>query len=191
MKTHPKMEQMQVKLKHLYDQYHYSPKAVRELHMIAEALEEKVLKLSNLHSARWLPYVHRAIKIVCDSYQVLLAHFEDMASTERNPKPSATVIGRAKQVTGHLKNDDDVLFLHFMADVLNHLATLSKTFQKDDLTVCQAVESQEACFWDIMSLKTEMGPQMAKVHHAVQEIGEYKGVRFRIQPPHWKQSGQR
>ncbi|KAJ8352273.1 hypothetical protein SKAU_G00237490 [Synaphobranchus kaupii] len=151
IKTHPKMEQKQVMLKRLYDQYHCSPKAVRELHMIAEALEEKVLKRSNLHGARWLPYVHRAIKIVCDSYQVLLAHFEDMASTERNPKLSATVIGRAKQVTGYLKNYD-VLFLHFMADVLNHLANLSKTFQKDDLTVCQAVESQEACFWDIMSL---------------------------------------
>ena len=63
IKTHKKMEQMQTMLKNLYDQYHYSPKAVRELRMIAEALEEKVLKPSNLHGARWLPYVHRAIKV--------------------------------------------------------------------------------------------------------------------------------
>ena len=48
--------------KNLYDQYHYSPKAVRGLRMIAQALEEKVLKPSNLHGARWLSYVHRAIK---------------------------------------------------------------------------------------------------------------------------------
>lgn len=64
IRANPKMEQMQAMLKHLYDQYHYSPKAVRELHMIAEALEEKVLKPSNLHGARWLPYVHRAIKVL-------------------------------------------------------------------------------------------------------------------------------
>ncbi|KAJ8353429.1 hypothetical protein SKAU_G00209960 [Synaphobranchus kaupii] len=94
--------------------YHYSPKAVRELRMIAAALEEKVLKPSNLHGARWLPYVHCAIKV----------------------------------------------------------------FQKDNITVCQAVESQEACFWDITSMKMMMGPQMAKVHQAVQESGEYNGVKL-------------
>ena len=63
IKTHKMMALMQTMLKNLYDQYHYSPKAVRELRMIAEALEEKVLKPSNLHGARWLPYVHRAIKV--------------------------------------------------------------------------------------------------------------------------------
>ncbi|KAM3877939.1 quattro [Diretmus argenteus] len=178
IRANPKMEQMQVMLKHLYDQYHYSPKAVRELRLIAEALEEKVLKPSNLHGAHWLPYVHRATKIVCDSYPVFIAHFEDMASAERNPKPSPTVIGRAKQVAGYLKKYDNVLFLHFMNDVLSHLSTLSKVFQKDNITVCQAVESQEACFWDITSMKMTMGPQMAKVHQAVQESGEYKGVKL-------------
>ena len=115
---------------------------------------------------------------MCDSYPVLIAHFEDMASVERFPKPSAAVLGRAKQVLSYLKRCDNLLFLHFMCDVFNHLATLSKMFQKDDLTVCQAVESQEACFWELTSLRVDMGPQMAKVNQAMKETGVYKGVRF-------------
>ncbi|KAJ8014476.1 hypothetical protein DPEC_G00040630 [Dallia pectoralis] len=180
IKENANMVQLQNTLKNLYDQYHYSPKALRELHLIAEALEEKVLKPSNLHGARWLPYVHRATKIVCDSYPVLLAHFEDMASMERNPKPSPAVVGRAKQVTGYLKNLHHLIFLHFMCDTLDHLALLSKEFQKDNNMVCQAVESLETCYWNLTALKTEIGPQMAKVYEAVKTNGEHRGVQFQV-----------
>ncbi|XP_062323769.1 uncharacterized protein LOC134024747 [Osmerus eperlanus] len=148
------MVQLQNTLKNLYDQYHYSPKALRELHQITEALDEK---------------------IVCDSYSVHLAHFENMASMERSPKPSP-----AKQVTGYLKNLHHLIFLHFMCDTLDHLALLSKEFQKDNNTVCQAVESLETCYWNLTALKTEMGPQMAKVYEAVKTNGEYRGVQFQV-----------
>ncbi|KAI7789501.1 putative zinc finger protein 862-like, partial [Triplophysa rosa] len=100
--------------------------ALRELHLIAEALEEKVLKPTNLHGALWLPCVHRATKILCDSHPIFVAHFEDLMSMERNPKPSSTVVGRAKQVTKYLRNINNVLFLHFMCDTLDQLAELSR-----------------------------------------------------------------
>ncbi|KAJ8383627.1 hypothetical protein AAFF_G00215980 [Aldrovandia affinis] len=101
--------------------------------MISETMEEKVLKPMMLHAARWVPYVHRAAKIDAEGYPVILAHFEDMARLERRPKPSAAVAGRAKEVSSYLKDYDSVLFL---CDVLDHLATLSKVFQKDSVTVC-------------------------------------------------------
>ncbi|KAK7891788.1 hypothetical protein WMY93_023751 [Mugilogobius chulae] len=151
---------------------------MRELRLIADALEEKVLKPSNLHGTRWLPYVHRAVKIVCDSYPVLLAHFEDMASPERHPKPSAAVLGRAKSVARYLKKFENVLFLHFMCDLLDHLGKLSKIFQKDNLTVDEAVESQETCVCNITALKLQMGPQMSQFYWSVTESDEYKGVPF-------------
>ena len=100
---------------------------------------------------------------------------------ERSPKPSPAVVGRAKQVTGYLKNLHHVIFLHFMCDALDHLALLSKEFQKDNNTVCQAVESLETCYWNLTALKTEMGPQMAKVYEAVKTNGEYRGVQFQVQ----------
>ena len=64
VKEHPKMANLQEELVHLYDQYHFSPKAIWELHEIAEALEEKVLRLTTLRGARWLPYIYRAIKVL-------------------------------------------------------------------------------------------------------------------------------
>ena len=60
---HCRLERLQDTLKLLYDQYHFSPKALRELRDIAAALEEKVLKPTTLRGARWLPYVHRAINV--------------------------------------------------------------------------------------------------------------------------------
>ena len=68
-----------------------------------------------------------------------------------------------------------LLFLQFMCDVFNHHATLSKMFQKDDLT---AVESQEACFWELTYLRVEVGPQMDTVNPTIKETGAYKVVRF-------------
>ena len=63
MKENKKLGKLQDSLMHLYREYHYSPKSLRELRMVAEALEEKVLKPVNLGGSRWLPYIHRAIKV--------------------------------------------------------------------------------------------------------------------------------
>ncbi|KAK1895239.1 Zinc finger protein 862 [Dissostichus eleginoides] len=178
IKENPKMQQLQATLCSIYEQYHYAPKALRELRMIAEAMEEKVLKPTTLHGARWVPYVHCAAKVLCDSFPVILAHFEDMASLERRPKPSAAVTGRAKKVSSYLKDYGSVLFLHFLCHVLDHLATLSKVFQKDSVTVCEAVESQERCFWNLSSLKTRMGLCMETFVEQSNGSGCYKGVQL-------------
>ena len=58
-------------LGYLYDQYQYSPKALRELRMLGEALEEKVLKPTNLKGSRWVPYMYKAVKVTthCSNYK--------------------------------------------------------------------------------------------------------------------------
>ena len=62
-----------------------------------------------------------------------MAHFEDMASPDRSPKPSPSVAGRAKKVLSLLPDHESVLFIHFMCDVLEHLSVVSQAFQRDDL----------------------------------------------------------
>ena len=59
IKVQPRLKKLQEVL-HLL-QYHYSPKALREL---ADALEDKVLKPTNLKGARWLPYIYKATQVV-------------------------------------------------------------------------------------------------------------------------------
>ena len=57
------LQRLQEVLIHLYKQYHYSPKAMRELCEIATVLDETCLKPVNLEGTRWLPYIHRALKV--------------------------------------------------------------------------------------------------------------------------------
>lgn len=63
-KENKDLEKLQDVLQMLYKEYHQSPKALRELRMVANALEEKVLKPVNLKGARWLPYISRACKVI-------------------------------------------------------------------------------------------------------------------------------
>ncbi|KAJ8333912.1 hypothetical protein SKAU_G00412310 [Synaphobranchus kaupii] len=132
IKDDAQLKKLQEVLQFLYQQYHYSPKALRELRMLAQALEEKVLKPTNLRGARWLPYIHKATKILCTSYAVFVAHFEDQISPERTPQPSAAVLGRAKNILKYLKCHKNVQFMHFMCDTLDLLKTMSLQFQQND-----------------------------------------------------------
>lgn len=63
-KAQPRLKKLQEVLHYLHMQCHYSPKALRELRMLADALEDKVLKPTNLKGARWLPYIHKATQVV-------------------------------------------------------------------------------------------------------------------------------
>lgn len=64
IKAQPGIKKLQEVLHYLYMQYHYSPKALRELRVLAEVLEDKVLKPTNLKGARWLPYIYKATQVV-------------------------------------------------------------------------------------------------------------------------------
>ena len=61
-------------LQSLYKEYHYSPKALRELRELAEALEEKVSGPLNVLGARWLPHLETAFKILFGGFKVLIMH---------------------------------------------------------------------------------------------------------------------
>lgn len=70
-------------LKGLYKQYHYSPKAWRELKALGEALEQKIWKPTNLGGTRWLPHLERALNILMKDYAVVLAHMENTIETRQ------------------------------------------------------------------------------------------------------------
>ena len=61
IKAQPQLKKLQEILHYLHMQYHYSPKALMEL---ADALEDQVLKPTNLKGARWLPYIYKATQVV-------------------------------------------------------------------------------------------------------------------------------
>jgi hypothetical protein len=56
IKTNPMLVTVQDMLKKIYKHYHYSPKVLRELRTIAESLEEKSIKPTNLSGTTHLPH---------------------------------------------------------------------------------------------------------------------------------------
>ena len=64
LQDHPHLKRLNEVLVFLYEQYHYSPKALWELRMQHEALEEKkVLKPTNLKESRWVIYIFKTTKV--------------------------------------------------------------------------------------------------------------------------------
>lgn len=80
-------------LKKIHKHYHYSPKALRELRAIAEAMDEKILKPTRLQGTRWMPHLHQSNTCMLTSYDVILAHFEHVSQAAPG-KAMAEVKGR-------------------------------------------------------------------------------------------------
>ena len=94
------------RLQSLYKEYHYGPKAVRELMGLANALEEKVSRPLNVLGAWWLPYLESASKIP-----------GRVGSTGGQ--------GRATFSVRFLKSLKGLLFAHLSWDIVEEAAQLS------------------------------------------------------------------
>ncbi|KAF3839993.1 hypothetical protein F7725_018710, partial [Dissostichus mawsoni] len=117
--------------------------------------------------------------IVCESHAVFVTYFQDLLSTERRPKPSPKVRGRAYRILTFLMNYDNVLFSYFMRDTFEALSELSLNFQKDSLTVCDAVEALETCSLKLVDLQFEPTEGMQEVIDAVSETGLFRGTKLK------------
>ena len=109
-------------LQSIYKHYHYSPKALRELKELAEAMKEKILKPGNLKGTRWVPHLHRALKVFLKHYKVIYGQFNNTVGAATS---SIEMQGRAKKI---LKQQEKFKTANFMVDVLDCLSKLSSLF---------------------------------------------------------------
>ena len=154
IKHHKVMREIQDILQHIHKHYHYSPKALRELKLLADALEEKVLKPTNLSGTRWLPYIEKALEVLTKNFRVILAHFEHIVESRSG---TADVQGRAKFVSKKLKDYTFLNLTFFMRDVLKILSQLSLKMQRDDLTLSQLFDALATCHLSLVELRTSDG----------------------------------
>lgn len=87
-------------LLNLHKHYHYSPKALRELKALSEAMEQKMIKPVNLQGTRWMPHLSGCLDVLLREYQVFVAHFEN---TVQGKIGTIDVQSRAKLIPKHLK----------------------------------------------------------------------------------------
>ncbi len=116
-------------------------------------------------------------------YRVLVTHFEDLASPERRPKPTAAVVGRAKKMAKYLTNYEDLLFMAFMLDALEHLSYLSLTFQKDCVSVDEAREALFTCLLNLEELKTTPGQAMTEVLTSAAQTDSFRQIQLKNVTP--------
>nr|XP_057918161.1 zinc finger protein 862 [Doryrhamphus excisus] len=160
---------------HIYKQYHFSPKQLREIKLIAAAMDHSMPKPSNLDGARWMPHHHKALKILLASYKPLVAHFEHIVQGRTT---TADGIGRANSVLQLLRNYKGVYFCHFLSDVLEVLSILSQQYQKDDLTLSMALQCTENALLSLIALQHRPGEYVQRFLESVNQDGKFEGVEL-------------
>lgn len=163
-------------LQSIYKHYHYSPKALRELKELAEAMEEKILKPGNLKGTRCVPHLHRALKVLLKDYKVIYGHFNNTVGAATS---SIEIQGRAKKILKQQEKFNTVLFANFMVDVLDCLSKLSSLFQKDAITSTAAKDGLDNTILQLTAMIARPGPCLQE---AVQSIGDgngYQGVTLK------------
>ncbi|CAC5374744.1 POLE2 [Mytilus coruscus] len=157
IKHHKIMLEIQDILQHMYKHYHYSPKALRELRKLAEALEEKILKPTNLSGTCWLPFIESALHVLVVDFRVILAYFEHVESRTG----SAEVQGQAHFISKKLKENKFLYLTFFVLDILKVLNILSKTMQRDDLTLSQLFDALTTAHPSLAELRSTNGNQLS------------------------------
>ena len=136
----------------LYNHYSRSPKAVRELKNLAEAMQVKCLKPSKMNGTRWMPHFYRALTILLkkENYKLYITHFEDII---KDGTGGVSCLGRAKKILKFLKSKKLMHYMHFLLDVLEILSDLSLEFQQDEASLPDVVKALDHALTKLVALQ--------------------------------------
>ena len=145
-------------LRSLYQEYHYSAKALRELRELAEALDDHISRPANFFGARWLPHLQTARQVLFRGYRTLMMHCQN---TKEIHVGSAGRQGRATFAVKYLTSFRGLLFTNFLWDIAKEAAHLSKVLQAEFLTVTTAAASAVRKFeMQCLNMKASNAPRV-------------------------------
>lgn len=163
-------------LQSIYKHYHYSPKALRELKELAETMEEKIQKPGNLKGTRWVPHLHRALKVFLKDYKIIYGHFNNTVGAATS---STEMQGRAKKILKQQEKFKTVLFANFMVDVLDCLSKLSSLFQKDAITLTAAKDGLDNTILQLTAMIARPGPCLQEAVQSIGDGNDYQGITLK------------
>ena len=159
LKSNEAMMEIKELLNGCWKHYKYSPKALRELRELAEAMELKVGKPTKASGTRWVPHLLRALAVLLKkNFQVLVSHFEHTAEAR---DASAEMQGRARNLAKKLKAYKFLLHLHLMWDVVEEISKVSLTFQKDSISISQVKAELERASQALENMHRRSGTHLA------------------------------
>ena len=159
-------------LKGLSKQYHYSPKALRELKAVAEALCVKPFRPGNLSGTRWMDHFRKALECLLRDHSSMLAHCEHCV-TDKSSSPE--MLGRAKQVNTTLTTWPSLLSMFPLRDVFEELSILSLVFQANSTTLSIVMQALETACLNLVAMRELPAKHLAGFLEAVGEGDQYKG----------------
>ncbi|XP_041372858.1 zinc finger protein 862-like [Gigantopelta aegis] len=160
-------------LMNLHKHYHYSTKALRELQLLSEAMNDQIAKPVNLSGTRWMPHLSRCLDVLLSKYSTFVAHFENTLEGK-----SRTVQARAQLILRHLKDYNLLNYMHFLKDVLAILSELSLQFQKDSCGLPEATEALETACLRLSALHLRLGVNLQNFLDTVTENHMFKNVQL-------------
>ena len=174
LKSNSTMKEIKELLNGCWKHYQYSPKALRKLRELAEAMEVRVGKPTKADGTRWVPHLLRALKILLDkNFSVLVSHFEHTAEARDS---SAIMQGRAKNVTKKLKSYNFLLHLYLMWDIVEELSKVSLIFQKNYVSVPQVKAELDRADAALQNMVTRPGKHLLSFQNEVGDGSVSKGV---------------
>ena len=157
LEKYPDFVKVRDVLRSLYQEYHYSAKALRELRELAEALDNQISKPTNVFGARWLPHLQTALQVLFRGYKTLMMHCQN---TREMRVGSSGRQGRASFSVKFLTSFRGLLFTSFLWDIAEEAAHLSKVFQAEFLTVTTAAAAVRKFELQCLNMKSLNGPRL-------------------------------
>ena len=151
----PEFVKVRDTLRSLYQEYHFSAKAFRELKELAETLDDKISKPTNVFGARWLPHLQTALQVLFRGYRTLMMHCQN---TKEMRIGSSGRQGRAAYSIKFLTSFLGLLFTSFLWDIAEEAARLSKVSQAEFLTVTTAAAAVRKLELQCLNMKLSNGP---------------------------------
>ena len=161
----------------LYYLYKRSPKKWRELQAVAAALEQDIVKPTRSQGTRWVDHRRKALQCLTTNYNAIVLQCQEYASGERRDVPAAD----AAKMKGYLKLLVAPNFVHHLAlyrDIVEVVADLSLTFQRDNLLISAVRSSVAATQIMLKRMQTHPGLNLRQVQAAAGRAREQNEANF-------------
>ncbi|XP_062978420.1 zinc finger protein 862-like [Elgaria multicarinata webbii] len=153
--------------------YQSSPERLRELQAVACGLGQKVVKLMESNSVRWVVSKRQTLSALLESLPAVVRHLERLS------KSSGHEGQKAKGMLTFLRSFDFVKFSHFLIDFLHIYKPLSEVFQKEHVLVGQVIATLESTYLGLQNLLQQPGPKEEEFNANVKD-GCFRGVSLDV-----------
>ncbi|XP_053157962.1 zinc finger protein 862-like isoform X2 [Hemicordylus capensis] len=149
--------------------YQSSPERLQELQAMASWLGQKVVKLMESNSVRWVISKRQTLSALLENLPAVVNHLERLS------KYSGHEGQKAKGMLTFMRSFHFVKFAHFLIDFLNIYKPLSEVFQKENVLLSQVNDTLESTYLALQNLLQQPGPKEEEFDENV-KYGCFHGI---------------